>query len=204
MLSLLGCGLGLLLAYWITTAIHSLPRGIIPRSEAIEVRWTVLLALGAIAALTTILSALLPALFIAGRDPQAALRAGSRSLGNRPLRARAGGWLIGGEVALSALLLIAAGLLFRTLWDLEHTRLGFDATNVTSFTAMPAGDTPAYMPATIYRPLLEALRQAPGFQDAALATAPPFSGFDLQTNFHILGTSRRHKNRTSGQTDSRK
>ena len=187
MLSLLGCGLGLLLAYWITVAIHSLPPGIIPRSESIEVRWTVLLALGAIASLTTILSALLPALFIAGTDPQAALRAGSRSLSNRSLKARAGGWLIGGEVALSALLLIAAGLLFRTMWDLEHTRLGFDATNVTSFTAMPAGDAPASMPTTIYRPLLEALRQTPGFHDAALATAPPFSGFDLQTNFRTLG-----------------
>jgi predicted permease len=187
LLSALGCALGLLLAYWMTAAIHSLPAGTIPRAESIEVRWTVLLVLAGIATVTTLLSATLPALFIVRTDAQTALRTGSRSMGTKSFRTRIGGWLVGGEVALSALLLIAAGLLFRTLWSLEHTRLGFEASNVTSFVAMPAD---AAVNTTVYQSLLEGLRHTPGLQDAALVSAPPFSGFDFETSFSVVGWPR--------------
>ncbi len=200
LLSMIGCGLGVLLAYWIIEAVHSLPPDTIPRSELIEVRWTAVLFLGGLATLTTFLSALLPALLMAKVNAQTALRAGTRSLGSNSFNTTACSWLAGGEVALSALLLIAAGLLFRTLWGLEHAQLGFDVTNVTSFVAMPAdaqgfgnviqsgpGGAPVSVAATVYRPLLEELRHTPGFQGAALVTAPSFSGFALQTNFRIIG-----------------
>jgi len=203
LLSVLGCALGLLLAYWIIAAVHSLPAGTIPRAESIEMRWSVLLVLAVIATVTTVLSALLPALFIARTDAQSALRAGSRSLGTKSFKTRVGGWLVGAEVALSALLLIAAGLLFRTLWGLEHTRLGFATTYVSSFAAMPAdaagfgnmtvnsnGATPASVATTVYQPLLDALRHTPGFQDAALVSAPPFSGLDFETSFGVIGWPR--------------
>lgn len=187
LLSACGCGLGYLLVCWIIGAVHRLPPDIVPRSESITVHWTVMLALGALATATTILSALLPALLAARVDPQTVLRTGSRSVSARSLSTAACIWLAGGEVALSAVLLIATGLLFRTLWDLEHARLGFDATNVTSFVAMPAdalgfantsmntgAGAPASIATTVYNPLLEALRHAPGFQGAALVTAPVF------------------------------
>lgn len=158
--------------------------------------------------MTTILSALPPALLAAGVDAQIALRTGSRSVSGRSLSTKACIWLAGGEVALSAVLLIAAGLLFRTLWSLEHTRLGFNAANVTSFVAMPPdalgfGNTaltasagaPVSVATTVYYPLLEALRRAPGFRNAALVTAPPFSGFVLQTNFSVVG---RHSDTPGG------
>jgi predicted permease len=203
-LSLFGCIGGLMLAYWITAAIHGLPPGTIPRAESIQVRWTVLLVLGGVASFTTVISAFLPAFFIAKTDAQSVLRTATRSVTSRAFRSRIGGWLVGGEVALSALLLIAAGLLFRTLWSLEHSRLGFDTTYVTSFTAMPAdasgignielaagGNAPASVATVFYLPLFEALRHSPGFQDAALVTAPPFSGFDLQTSFRVIGWPRR-------------
>ena len=200
LLSACGCGLGYLLVCWIIRAVHRLPPDIIPRAESIEVHWTVMLALGGLATVTTILSALLPALLAVRVNLQTVLRTASRSVNTRSLSTTACIWLAGGEVALSVVLLIAAGLLFRTLWDLEHTRLGFDATNVTSFVAMPAdalgfGNASANAAArpiasvatTVYYPLLEALRHAPGFQRAALVTAPPFSGFVLQTNFSVIG-----------------
>ena len=200
LMSALGCGLGYLVAYWMTAAIHHLPQDTIPRAEAIEMRWTVVLALGAIATVTTVLSAFLPALFVARTDPQPVLQATSRSLGTKSVRARIGRWLVAGEVALSAILLLGTGLLFRTLWNLEHTRLGFDTTHLTSFTAMPAdasgfgnltaaapGSAPVSVAVTIYQPLLEGMRHAPGIQGIVLATAPPLSGVDMQTSFRVLG-----------------
>ena len=200
LLSFLGSLLGVALAYAIVGAVHNLPPDLVPRSESIELRWTVLLFLAALAASTTIVSALVPALLTANVNVQTVLRTGSRSLGRRSLSTTACIWLAGGEVALSVVLLIAAGLLFRTLWGLEHTRLGFEAANVTSFTAMPAdavgfgnsssGNSLTNVSTTTYYPLLESLRHAPGVQGAALVTSPPFSSFVLQTNFRVIGWPR--------------
>jgi len=112
-----------------------------------------------------------------------------------------GRWLVAGEVALSAILPVGTGLLFRTLWSLEHIPLGFDATRVTPFTGMPADatgfgnlsvstdtqHTPASISTLVYQPLLEEWRHAPGVFDAALVTAPPLSGIDLGSSFGIVG-----------------
>ena len=105
--------------------------------------WTVLLTLAVVATLTTLLSSLLPALLVARTDPQPALQAASRGIGARSVSGRLSGSLVAGEVALSTLLLVGTGLLFHTLWNLEHARLGFDVERVTTFTAMPA-DAPAF------------------------------------------------------------
>jgi putative ABC transport system permease protein len=193
LVSVLGCALGLLIAYWITAAIHNLPPGTIPRADAIQVRWTVILFLGAIATLTTLLSALLPALFVSHTEPQNVLQAGSRSLGTKSIRAKLAGWLVIGEVALSVLLLIATGLLFRTLWGLEHTKLGFETKSITSFIAMPANsadNSPGSVAALVYQPLLEGLTNTPGVDSAALVTAPPLSGTDVQAAFRVVGWPR--------------
>jgi len=203
LLSLLGCSLGCLVAYWITLAVHKLPEGMIPRSNDIQVHWPAIGALAAIALASTVLSAVIPALFAARTDPQAVLRGASRGASARSVSAAAGGWLVAGEVSLAVLLLIATGLLFRTLWGLQHVRLGFDTANIIAFTAMPAratgfadmpvsapGTEPVSVAITVYKPLIEALQSIPGVRDAALATAPPFSGVDLETSFRVVGRQR--------------
>lgn len=200
-LSLLGCGFGVLMASFAITAIHKLPPDTIPRGDNIVIRWTVILALAGIATVTTILSSLLPAMLVARTDPQPALQAASRGIGARSTRGKLTGWLVAGEVAFSVLLLIATGLLFRTLWNLEHARLGFDVNHVTTFTAMPAdangfgnasvSKNPEHAAISIaivaYQPTLERMRHLPGVQDAALVTAPPLSGIDMNTSFDVVG-----------------
>jgi putative ABC transport system permease protein len=201
LLSFLGCVVGFGLAWIAVLAVHKLPPDTIPRGEDIAVHWPVVLALAGIATLTTLLSSLLPALFAARTDPQPALQSASRGVGSRSLGARVSGSLVAIEVAVSAVLLIATGLLFHTLWNLEHARLGFDVTRVTSFTAMPAdaagfsnmGVTektakPQTSVATLfYQPTLERIRQLPGVQEAALMTAPPLSGIDMNSSFKVVG-----------------
>jgi putative ABC transport system permease protein len=213
LLSAAGCGIGFVLAMLAVTAAHKLPPGTIPRGEEISVHWTVVLALAAIATLTTILSAVLPALLAARSDPQKALQSASRGVGSRNVRSRLSGYLVAGEVALSALLLISTGLLFHTLWNLEHANLGFNVERVTSFTGMPAdaagfgnmavsessAAVPASIAVTVYAPALERLRALPGIQGAALITAPPFSGFHLGSSFDVIGrpADQHHSQNTS-------
>jgi len=200
-LSLVGCALGALLAQLAMIAVHKLPDGTIPRPDAIAIHWTVVLVLAAIAILTTVLSSLLPALLVARANPQAALQAGSRGTGSRSVSRKLSGGLVAGEVALSTLLLVGTGLLFHTLWNLEKSRLGFETAHVTMFTAMPAdaagfsamavsedtSNAPVSVAALTYAPILQRIRQVPGVESAALATAPPLSGMHIGTSFSIVG-----------------
>jgi len=201
LLSALGCVLGFGIAWIAVSLIHKLPPDTIPRDEAIAIHWPVLLALAVIATLTTVLTSLLPALFVARTDPQPALQAASRGLGSRSIGSRVSGWLVTAEVALSTLLLIATGLLFHTLWNLEHSKLGFDVTRVSTFTAMPADASgfgnmsvskkdepaPTSIATLFYRPTLERMRHVPGVQEAALISSPPLSGINMNTSFSLVG-----------------
>jgi putative ABC transport system permease protein len=208
LLSLLGCGVGAVLAQLAMLALHKLPDGTIPRADSISIHWTVVLMLAAIAIVTTVLSSLLPALLVARANPQAALQAASRGIGSRGVSRKLSDILVAGEVALSTLLLVGTGLLFHTLWNLEQSRLGFDAAHVTTFTAMPAdaagfsamtvsedtGNAPVSVATLTYAPLLEKIRQVPGVQSAALATSPPLSGMGIGSSFEIVGRAKDRAN----------
>ena len=198
LLSAVGCVLGFALAGFAIALVHQLPAGTIPRSEDINLRWTVVVVLAAIATVTTLLSALLPAVLVSRSDPQRVLQGASRGVG---VRRRFSGIVVAAEVGLSALLLVATGLLFHTLWNLQHVHLGFDVTRVTTFTSMPAdaagfanmqvssdaSHAPTSVATLVYQPALERMRNLPGVEDAALVTAPPLSGIDMHTSFDILG-----------------
>jgi putative ABC transport system permease protein len=201
LLSALGCGFGIALSWLLIRAIHVLPPDTIPRAEAITLDWTVILMLAAIATTTTLLSSILPAVLVARTHPQRALQTASRGLGTRSVSNRLTHALVIGEVALSTLLLIATGLLFHTLWNLQHTDLGFTTERITGFTVMPADaagfsnmavstDTehaPVSAAVTRYGPVLDRLRNTPGIEAAALVTAPPLSGIQMETSLHIVG-----------------
>lgn len=200
-LSLLGCGVGLLLAQLAMIGVRKLPAGTIPRADAIAIHWNIVLVLASVAVLTTILSSLLPALLVARANPQAALQAASRGVGSRSVGRRLSGGLVAIEVAFSTLLLVGTGLLFHTLWNLEQSRLGFDTANITTFTAFPAdssgfssmsvsqdtANAPPSTAALVYRPVLDRIRQVPGVESAALSSAPPLGGIDVGGNFDIVG-----------------
>ena len=201
LISIFGSLAGFGLASWAIEAVHLLPADTIPRAEGIAVHWPIVAMLAAIAIATTILSAILPALLASRTSAQNAMLGSSRGAGTRAIRRQLSAWLVAGEVALSALLLVATGLLFHTLWNLEHARLGFDATRVTSFVAVPAdasgfanmgvskdlAHAPTSVATLVYKPVLERLRAMPGIQAASLDTAPPLSGVQLGSSFRVVG-----------------
>jgi putative ABC transport system permease protein len=203
-LSLLGCGVGLLLAQAAMVGVRKLPDGTIPGADALNIHWTIVLTLAVIAAITTVLSSLLPALLVVRANPQAALQAASRGIGSRSVGGKLSSGLVAAEVALSTLLLVGTGLLFHTLWNLQKSHLGFETAHITTFTAMPAdaagfsglavsedtANAPASIATLIYQPVLDRIRQVPGVESAALASAPPLSYMDLSSSFDILGEAK--------------
>jgi len=208
-LSLLGCGLGWVLAQLAMVGLRKLPPGTIPRADSIAIDWNIVVVLASIAVLTTILSSLLPALLVARANPQAALQAASRGVGSRSVGGKLSGGLVAIEVALSTLLLVGTGLLFHTLWNLEQSRLGFETANITTFTAFPADSSgfsamsvsedttnaPPSVAALTYQPVLERIRQVPGVESAALTSAPPLSDTNVGSSFEIVGQPKDPANR---------
>ncbi len=88
---------------------------------------------------TTVLFGLVPALQAAATDPQGTSRpAGAAGSGGDRQRVR--NLLIVGEVALSVVLLVGAGLLIRSFLALQQVRPGFDAGDVLTFQlSLPSG-----------------------------------------------------------------
>jgi predicted permease len=215
-LSLLGCGFGVTLAEFAMMIIKKLPDGTIPNADAIAIHWTVVFVLAAIAVVTTAISSLLPAVLVARSNPQAALQAASRGIGTRSVSGKLTALLTAGEIALSTVLLVGTGLLFRTLWNLEQSHMGFNASHLTTFTAMPADaagfsslavseDTEhakSSVAMLVYQPILDRIRHLPGVETAALATSPPLSGMDMNSSFNILGRPVQTPNRNEARVSA--
>lgn len=123
---------------------------------------------------TSLLFGALPALTTRRVDLRSSMSSGSCSVAGGTGRLRQ--WLIGAEVALTVVLLAAAGLLVRTLIHLETLPSGFEAANV--MTAKASLDDARYHDAAAFQGLVAksvtAMRRIPGVEDAAVGLSAPY------------------------------
>jgi predicted permease len=99
----------------------------------------------------------------------------SATAGRSTLRLR--GILIGSEMALSALLLILAGLLTSSLWHLQRVDKGFTAEQgVVVDLNIPETRYPDEARSRLFGRLVEGLRGLPGAREAAFVSKLPLSG----------------------------
>ena len=187
-ISAIGGALGLVLAIWGRDALVAFAPAGAPRFEGIGFDWRVMAFTFSLAALTTVLFGLWPAWQAASGDIQAALQAGSFGSSETKTARRSRDWLVIIEVALTLLLLSAAGLVLKSFAKMQSTSLGFEPEGVLT--------TRIELPWTKYNEpnkilnftnaLLDEVRQLPGVQSAAISTNPPMlSGWQL--NFQPEG-----------------
>jgi len=181
LLSLAGGVLGLALAKWgVNLALAAVPRSL-PRTENIGVNASVLLfAFGASIAVG-ILFGLAPSLKSSKVDLQASLKEGGR--GSTSGNHRAQNALVVVQMALTLVLLVSAGLLFRTIRHLSQTDPGFDTQHVIAFKvglSPSATKTGATLRAS-YLQLLDRIRTIPGVQAADFTMLVPLSEDDNDT-----------------------
>jgi putative ABC transport system permease protein len=93
------------------------------------------------------------------------------------------------ELALSVMLLIGAGLLIKSLWQLERVNPGFDPANVLGMRiSVPKSQYPGHRErAILYQQMVDRIRAVPGVEDAAAINDLPFSGSRTSTSFDIDG-----------------
>jgi predicted permease len=174
LLALGGGAAGLLLSIWGVDLLTKYAPDSLPRLESIAVNWR---ALG-FTMLTTLLTGLIfglaPALQITRSGCLAPLKEGPRSgaSGGRRLREA----IVIVEVALSLLLLIGAGLLFRSYYRLTKVDPGFDPRNVLTLRLrLPDAHYREQSQVTGFlRQILPRLSSLPGVESACLTTGIPF------------------------------
>ena len=176
-LALAGGAAGLLLARVVIGATAALLADQVPRAEEATVDARVLLFVLGASLLTGVLAGMLPAMRAGRTDLNDTLKEGGRSDASG-----AGTWtrraLIVAEVALSLMLLMAAGVMLRSLNALRSVDAGFNPRGVlTMVVNLPEAryTQPAQIRA-FFDQLIERVRALPGVQGAGLIDTLPITG----------------------------
>ncbi|MEX2281087.1 MAG: ABC transporter permease [Gemmatimonadota bacterium] len=172
-LAVLGGLLGIAMAAAGVPLLGRLVPSTLPISDVPTVDLRVLVFAGALIAITGIGFGIAPALGAGKGGALAALRDGGRTGGGRTQRTRSVLVII--EVAGSVVLLVSAGLLVRTIWQIQAIDPGFRAEGViAAHTPLP---TTKYLTVAarqlFYTRVLQDVRALPGVQNAAYITGLP-------------------------------
>ncbi|MGA7462641.1 MAG: ABC transporter permease [Candidatus Korobacteraceae bacterium] len=207
-LAFTGAALGLALAFGCVRVLKFYLDLYLPLSSHIHIDARVAAALVGFSILSAVLFGLVPALQAARAPAQEALRESTPSAGASRRQKYFRDALVVGEIALSLLLLISAGLLLRSLLALRSLPLGFVPHNViTAPIFLPQasggmlGSGGKYAGKDIsqvfYQPLLDRLSHLPGVDSAAITTAMPLSpNFQARGSFEILGRPKDPSNKS--------
>ena len=201
LLAAAGCLLGIVLAYFGADALmRVVTSGRMPgMSSHIEIQpqldLRVLLFTVGVSLATGVLFGLAPALSAWHPAPAASLRA-TGAAPDTPSRRFIGKGLVIAQVALSIVLLAAAGLFVRHMLTLRNVGLGFQRESVLLVTLDPAGSGyQGNQLAPIYRQLLERLAAIPGVRSATLSAVTPVSGAGASRFIEVPGFSEKAEDR---------
>jgi predicted permease len=145
----------------------------------------ILLALLGLTIVSALMSTAWPALIAVRAPIEPALKQGGLQSGTARSHHRTRGALVSIEIALSLTLLVACGLLLRTIYSLRHVPLGYRTDHIIVATL----DVPSFRFAgrslddVLYEPLLQRAQHLPGVESAGLMSEVP-----LGHTFHIMLT----------------
>ena len=187
LLACLGGLAGLAVAYAGTRTILALA---FPRAHDMPIQATPSLPVLGFAFLlsliTGIVFGMVPAWITSHADPAEALRGVNRSTRDRSALPQKG--LIVFQAALSLVMLVSAGLLTKTLRNLEHQNFGLQTANryVVHIDPAGAGYTPERLPA-LYQRLEQQFAAQPGVQSVGLALYSTLEGNNWGESVFVEG-----------------
>jgi predicted permease len=170
--------LGVLLARWMTgVLLPAVSRDAPVLLEAAGTDVRVLAFAVLVGTASAVVFGLLPAVRSTDRQLALRLEEARRSATASKQRRILSGSLVAIQIALTLLLAVAAGLLVRSLRNLEHVELGFDPGNLLLFSVDASKN--GYDTARtqrLYADLLDRLRAAPGVRNASMSSNRLISG----------------------------
>jgi putative ABC transport system permease protein len=189
LLALVGGALGMLLAFWGVDLLVTLSEGSIPPTAHVRIDATVLGFTLLISLLTGVLFGLAPALRTMKLNLSESLKEGGRTPGEGAQRNRTRSVLVVFESAVAVVLLIGAGLLVRSLIQLQNTSPGFDAHNILTMNVQLPEEkyaTPEKA-ANFFSQLESRIGSLPGVESVGLVSELPLSGQPNDMPYSIEG-----------------
>jgi len=211
LLSVIGGGLGLVLAVACTRFLVAIfPNNVanlsIPHVESIPINAPVVGFAFGVTLLTALAFGGVPAMNFALESSHDVLRETGRGLSSSPESMRSRRMLITAEVALSLVLLMAAGLMIESFQRVNREDLGFHANHVLGLEVfLPRDRYPDNDPqirTMFVNNVLDSLRRLPGVRQVAAINFLPLTGFRGTTDFMVKGQSAR-SNAEKPQADNR-
>ncbi|HLJ76810.1 MAG TPA: ABC transporter permease [Acidobacteriaceae bacterium] len=180
--SLLICAVGGAIGYALSFAatqwlVHSWQD--LPRAESIHADGVVLASSFALVLVVAVVAGLLPALFSTRRNTLTVLQDSSRAVQGSQTHAKVRRALLMVEIAATVVLLIGAGLLFKSFIRMRTTDVGASTNKIlTLHYDLPQKqyDTPAKV-VSFNEALLDRVRQLPGIKSAGLTNIVPGAGY---------------------------
>jgi len=146
-----------------------------PRLNDVSLHWQVFVFAAAISLLTGFLFGLIPAIRMSSPNLRDSLHAASRSVAGRAGQFRLSMLLVMGQIALSVLVITAAGLMLHSLWTLSQVNPGFRTDRIVtaevsldSSACRQQGRCPAF-----FSTLLDRLRGVSSAESVALSDSLP-------------------------------
>ena len=192
LLTLIGGGLGVLGAFWGVAGLIALAPDNLPRLDSVSISLPVL----AFAFLLSIAVAIGLGVFMAVRatsgDLGEALAGGGRSQAGSQSSQRIGRLIMGGQIAITLVLVVGAGLLGRSLMKVLEVNPGFRVDKIiTMDVSLPDidwTDSKAKVgEATFYRNLIDRLKHIPGVRNVGATSGLPLEG-GLPNGLFVLMT----------------
>ena len=190
LISLTGAAVGVAIAYkTLDFIVANLPQNSIPHEATYQINLPVLLFSMAVAMTTGILFGLWPAIQVSRPDFSHIMQSTSRKVAGSVAGRRFHGTLIAGQLALTLLMLAAAGAAIEGFLHMLHMNLGYDPHNVMSV-GIPVheGTYKTWAERSAYfEQLRSAVAEVPGVTVAAISTnaTPPANG--MNANVEIVG-----------------
>jgi putative ABC transport system permease protein len=188
LLAIIGGAAGLLLSFWARDLLLALSPTDFPRASAVSIDGRVLLFSLIVTLFAGLALGLAPAIQHTRTDLNSELKDGARDATGET-RNRVRSLFIVSEVALSLMLLVAAGLLLKSFSQLRGVNPGFDADHVLAVRlSLPAARYPnGASVKTFYDKLAPRIAVLPGVEGVSAASALPLSGLIARTTFDIAG-----------------
>lgn len=186
LLSLVGGGLGLMMAFWGVRALGQWSGASLPAMHGIGIDAWVLAFTLSVSVITGLAFGLAPAVQSWRTDVNAALKEEGRGdTGGHRNRLRH--LLVVSEVALALVLLIGAGLLIKSFSRLLDVNPGFRTDGVLTFQVTLTGGESSPQKVNFIEQIVERLKALPGVQTAAATDSLPLTDFARITVAEIEG-----------------
>jgi putative ABC transport system permease protein len=189
LLSFLGGGFGILLAWSGVALLQRIRLANLPRLQNVQIDgWTFAFTFG-ISLLTGLAFGLLPAFRASRLDLNEALKESGKSTAGKE-RHRLRSALVFADVALALLLLTGAGLMMKSFVRLLEVNPGFDPSHTLTLTLSLWGPKSADEPAVaFFDQVLRRVRTLPGVESAGIVSQLPLGGNMDMYGVHVEGKS---------------